>query len=127
MTPPAFCPHCGSDIRLDEPILLNDFAMFGDGYPLVYQGRAIGLSPKQSAICWTLLKAYPHIVRRDTLLIRIGSDAETNVIDVQLSRIRSKLAGLGAPNPIETVHAIGYRWSLTPVSILSYGGGRPKK
>jgi hypothetical protein len=60
MNSPAFCPHCGSDIRLDQPILLNDFSMFGDGYPLVYRGKPVHLTPGQSALCWTLLKAYPR-------------------------------------------------------------------
>jgi precorrin-6x reductase len=54
--------------------------MFGDGYPLHYNGKVIRLTPQQSALTWTLLKAYPLAVRADALLIRIGSDSESNVI-----------------------------------------------
>jgi DNA-binding response OmpR family regulator len=120
----AFCPHCGSDIRLDAPIVLNEFSMFGDGYPLCYKGKPIHLTPAQSAICWTLLKAFPHVVKRDTLLIRIGSDANSNVVDVQLTRIRSKLASLDVPCPLETVHSRGYRWSTKAIITIGRGGGR---
>lgn len=124
---PAFCPHCGSDLKVDTPILLNGFAMFGDGYPLHYNGKVIRLTPQQSALTWTLLKAYPLAVRADALLMRIGSDSESNVIDVVISRVRSKLRAEGIPNPIESVRGVGFRWSLEPVGYRSCGGGRPKK
>lgn len=124
---PAFCPHCGADIRLDAPISLNDFSMYGDGYPLCYQGTPLPLTPSQNSICWTLLKAYPLIVRTDAIILRVGSESESNAIEVQLSRIRSKLRRLGIPNPIETVWGRGYRWSLVPTAVIGHGGGRPKK
>jgi DNA-binding response OmpR family regulator len=127
MIVPAFCPHCGSDIRSDEPILLNDFSMYGDGYPLVYRGKPVHLTPGQSALCWSLLKAYPSIVRANTLILRMGSDCESNVIDVVISRIRAKLRMISAPNPIETIRGRGYRWSLVPIEVASRGGGRPRK
>jgi hypothetical protein len=78
----AFCPHCGSDLKVDAPIFLNGFAMYGDGYPLHHNGKIVLLTPQQSAVCWSLLKAYPMSVMTDTLLMRMGSDSESNVLDV---------------------------------------------
>jgi DNA-binding response OmpR family regulator len=130
MNAPAFCPHCGADIRLDQPICLNDFSMFGDGYPLYYQQQPIILTSAQSAICWSLLKAFPRMVRRDALINRMGSDSLSNAVEVQVSRIRDKLRQLGVPNPIETVQGKGYRWTLDPEGApiqRNNGGGRPKR
>jgi OmpR family two-component system response regulator YxdJ len=126
---PPFCPCCGADIRLDTPIMLNDFSMYGDGYPLMHKGKRVPLTPMQNAICWTLLKAYPAVVSADVLMIRVGSDAESNALDVQLSRMRAKMRELGIPNPIETIWGKGFRWSIEPdgAPLGSQAGGRPKK
>lgn len=125
MTLPAFCPCCGTDIRQDEPILLNDFSMYGDGYPLCYKGRPITMPRMESAICWTLLKAYPVIVRVDAILNRIGSDGGKNTLEVLVLRIRRKLAEHNIPNPIEVVSGRGFRWTLDPdgAPIKGRGGG----
>lgn len=124
---PAFCPHCGSDIKMDEPIILNDFSMYGDGYPLCYQGEAIKMTPGQRAVCWSLLKAFPRTVTRDALLLRSGSDSESNCIEVMVSRIRAALKARGIANPIESVWGQGYRWTVAPTGarVNSRGGGRP--
>lgn len=124
---PAFCPHCGADIRVDEPILLNGFSMYGDGYPLMYNGKGVLLTRYESSFCWTLLKAYPRMVKHDTLLLRLGSDSETNVLDVVVSRIRAKLRHHGVPNPIETMYGQGgFRWSLSPVAHRTSQGRKNK-
>jgi DNA-binding response OmpR family regulator len=108
MNAPAFCPHCGADIRLDQPICLNDFSMFGDGYPLLYMLKPLPLSRAQASLVWTLMKACPHKVSVDTIMIRIGSDCESNVIDVLVSRIRAICRELNVPNHIETMRGRGY-------------------
>jgi DNA-binding response OmpR family regulator len=119
----AFCPCCGTDIRCDQPIILNEFSMLGDGAPLLYKRKPIPMTPMQSALCWSLLKAFPAIVRNDVLLMRVGSEAESNAIDVQLSRIRAKLRARNIPNPIENVWGKGYRWSVDPAGVKVQGDG----
>jgi DNA-binding response OmpR family regulator len=122
----AFCPHCGSDLKVDAPILFDNFSMFGDGYPLLYKQRLVPLTPGQASLVWTLLKAFPHAVKDDTIINRIGSDCGSNVIDVMVSRIRATFRRMGIPNHIETVRGRGFRWSLTEQPYKSQGGGRPK-
>jgi DNA-binding response OmpR family regulator len=96
----AFCPHCGYDLRLDTPILLNDFSMMSSYSHLRWRGEAIPLTSSERLLCYTLMKAYPSPVKLGVILDRIGSEASGNVIDVYVCRIRKKLRKIGAPNPI---------------------------
>lgn len=125
--PHAFCPHCGSDLKADAPIMLNEFSMFGDGYPLCYNGKPVKLTPTENALIWTLLKAYPNTVRADAMLNRIGSEGNYNTVTVLISRIRRKLKAAAVPNHIETMWGTGVRWSVAVQPYVSNGGGRPRK
>lgn len=107
------CPCCGTDIALDSPIIINDFAMNGAGYPLFYKGTKLPLSPGEELICWSLMKNYPAHVTTAALGERIGSDCEDvdNAIKVLVCRIRRKMRQLDAPQSIETVTGHrAYRW-----------------
>jgi DNA-binding response OmpR family regulator len=108
-----FCPNCGWDVARDQPILINNFSMFGDGHPLHYMGKQIKLTPGESAICWSLMKCYPNFVSPDTLLIRSNSDADTrNTISVLIHRIRRKIIGVAGVDPIENIRGRGYQWNV---------------
>jgi len=100
---PRVCPHCGYDLAKDAPILLNDFAMLGPMSPLTWKSTPIRLTPAERSVIWTIFKSYPRAVALDVILDRLESDAEGNVIDVYLSRIRAKLRAIGAPIPFESV------------------------
>lgn len=117
MTEP-FCPHCGCDLMKDQPIILNDFAMMGPMSPLTYKGDTIKLATAERNLVWTLMKACPRPVRFDVILARIDSESEGNVIDVYMSRIRTKLRAIGAPIPFESLkERAGYRalyWKMKP-------------
>lgn len=101
-----FCPHCGFDLVVDTPILLNDYSMIGAGRPLMYKGRKVTLTPAEALICWSLMKAYPEPVTRMTLAERIGSQDGKDpdrLIMVLVWRIRNKLKVDRLPIPIETI------------------------
>lgn len=102
-----FCPHCGYDLHLDQPVILNDFAMFGAGAPLVYKGLPLPqpLTPAEAAVVWTLLKACPDPVATPVILERVSDSESINVVNVLICRIRKKLRVAGAPEMIgRTVH-----------------------
>ena len=107
---PRICPCCGYDLVIDHPIMINDFAMNGAGYPLMWRGEQVKLPPAQAMVCWSLMKAYPQRVTINALLERCTDDREgSNLIRVHVSRIRDALEAMGAPNPIKTMpHA--YIW-----------------
>lgn len=106
----AFCPHCGYDIRLDTPVLINDFLMLGPGCDLFYQGHEVRLTGSEGTLMFSLMKAYPEAVTIDSLLDRMGSAGAYNTIAVFATRIRHKLKAIGAPIPFEAKHAFGRRY-----------------
>lgn len=113
-----FCPGCGRDLMIDQPIILNDFAMMGPMSPLTFKGTTIKLTTAERNLIWTLMKACPRPVRFDVILDRIDSESVGNVIDVYMSRIRKKLRAIKAPIPFESLkERTGYRalyWKMKP-------------
>jgi DNA-binding response OmpR family regulator len=113
------CPHCGFDIALDQPVVLNEFSMLSSMSPLYWNGQAIKLTGSERTLVWALMKAFPQPVSHDALINRLDSEAEGNVIDVYASRVRAKLRQVGAPIPFESQRAAraGRRsmcWILKP-------------
>ena len=76
-----------------------------------YQGRTIGLHPREFAVLWRLA-AHPGAVVSKAVLAgdlgRNGSASDANSMAVQLSRLRRKLSAMGLPGLVETT-ADGYR------------------
>ena len=110
MTP--ICPCCGYDLVKDEPVKIGDFNMASDFGPLQYKGKRVRLTAAQKSLCWSLMKAYPRPVRSSTLRNRIGSDADSNVLQVLVCRIRKTLANAGAPAVVKSIAGVGYAWEL---------------
>jgi len=113
--PLPFCPHCGFDLAVDQPVLIDDFSMFGPGTPLCYQGRPLQLTYSEAAVAWTLLKACPGSVLVDVILDRIGSEAGPEAVSVYVHRLRRKMIEAGARDMIAVGRRGGkrtYRWKL---------------
>lgn len=110
MTGHVLCPSCGYDLVTDQPIILGDYSIIGAGYPVCYRGTPIKLSPMESNICATLMKAFPKAVKPDALTLRLGSEGEWNIPQVLVCKIRRKFKEIGLEDPIETMYKIGYRW-----------------
>lgn len=75
------------------------------------QGRAIDLSPREYDLLFALVEANGQTIPRDRFLKEIWGmefDPGTNVLDVQIGRLRKKLDRHGPPL-IETVRGEGYR------------------
>lgn len=102
-----FCPHCGYDLRMDQPVLIDDYSMLGSLSPLCWKNEPVGLTATENLLCWSLLKAYPDPVRIEVLADRCGSEATSNVTEVIICRIRKKLREMGAPNPIVSARMRG--------------------
>jgi two-component system OmpR family response regulator len=80
-------------------------------------GRAIRLQPREFRLLECLLRHRDRVVTRTMLLEQVWDfhfDPQTNVIDVQISRLRAKIdKGFGAPL-LHTVRGAGYKLSETP-------------
>ena len=75
-------------------------------------GRPIALQPREFRLLAYLMMHPGQVLTRTMLLEAVWDyqfDPQTNVIDVQVSRLRAKLDAGGGPPLIHTVRGIGYR------------------
>ncbi len=76
------------------------------------QGRHIPLSPKEFALFRYLMENAGEVVTREMLLRhvwKLNFDPQTNVIDVNVGRLRKKLESGFATPVLETVWGMGFR------------------
>jgi two-component system copper resistance phosphate regulon response regulator CusR len=74
-------------------------------------GRRIDLTPKEFALLQFLLEHAGEVVSRTLIADRVWDmhfDSGTNIIDVQVGRLRSKVESGGLPPLIHTVRGVGY-------------------
>mgnify|MGYP003675995459 CR=1 FL=1 len=74
-------------------------------------GNVIPLQAKEYQLLLYLLQNKNQVISRSMLLEKVWEyyfDPQTNVIDVHVSRLRTKLEIEGSPNPIQTVRGFGY-------------------
>jgi DNA-binding response OmpR family regulator len=77
-----------------------------------YGGRELTLPPREHALLFLLGRAANNAVSRDTLWQHLWceeSEPRPERIELYVSRLRRKLATLGAPNALQTLRGFGYR------------------
>jgi len=77
--------------------------------------RALTLQPREFRLLAFFLLHAQQDLTRSMLLEAVWDyrfDPQTNVIDVQVSRLRAKLTAAGEPALIQTVRGVGYRLAL---------------
>lgn len=75
-------------------------------------GQTIPLQPREFRILEELMREDGRVVTRTMLLERIWNynfDPNTNLVDTQVSRLRTKLNHGGKKDLIETIRGVGYR------------------
>lgn len=102
----------------NQPVLLHgDLELHVKARTAHRDGRHLALSPKEFELLKYLMEHSGEIVTRQMLLQnvwKLSFDPQTNVIDVNLVRLRRKLDEGFATSCLETVRGQGYR--LRPVS-----------
>ena len=74
-------------------------------------GRRIDLSPKEFSLLYFFLEHAGEVVSRTLIASQVWDmnfDSDTNVVDVQVRRLRTKIDLPGAPPLIHTVRGVGY-------------------
>jgi two-component system OmpR family response regulator len=87
------------------------------GHEARANGQQLDLTPKEFSLLEHLLLHADQIVTRTTLLEKVWDlhfDPGSNVVDVHMARLRTKLRRSRAKAGVTTVRGIGYR--LTPGS-----------
>ncbi|MCF6413516.1 response regulator transcription factor [Collinsella tanakaei] len=81
---------------------------------LAVGGTTVPLTPTEYAICEHLARHPGQVMSRAQIreaVLGWSSDADDAAISMQVSRLRKKLAAVGA-DPIATVWGLGYKWQL---------------
>ncbi len=107
--------------RLHSAIILyGDIELHVKSRTAHRQGRHLALSPKEFDILKLLMEHAGDIVTREMLLLKVWNlsfDPQTNVIDVNMSRLRHRLEdGFDSPC-LETVRGAGFRLIYTCVPV----------
>lgn len=103
------CAHCGS-------LGVDGLALDTNTGTLTWAGRSVHCQPAQVRMLRVLIEADGATVRHAGMVGALwghrwdgGPDAATDVVKVQMSRLRRALIDLGAPVRVRTVHGIGYQ------------------
>jgi DNA-binding response OmpR family regulator len=82
------------------------------------QGRTLSLTSKEWQLLEWFLRHPSRLFNRAQLLDQLWSleaDSGEDTVKTHLNNLRRKLRSAGSPDPIETLHGLGYRLSAPPV------------
>jgi two-component system copper resistance phosphate regulon response regulator CusR len=97
---------------VDPPILtVGRLSLDPASRVVTADGRPVSLTPTEYQVLEVLMRRVPSVVDRDSIAMHAWADETdtigTNTIEVQMSRLRAKLAG--AQIRIKAVRGVGYR------------------
>jgi len=79
---------------------------------LHFKEDIVSLTKKETDILEALLERYPRVAGREVLLEKLWDDqlfVDENTLNVNVTRVRKKLAEVGIEGAVETVRGVGYR------------------
>ena len=112
---PGLCPNCGYRLKHAQAVTLGPWQLFVRA--TLYEGSPLAFTPQQSLLMHCLALSHPLPARREVLVGAVCPDAlfGSNVISVQVHRIRQKLKHWGLPDPIDSGRQRrGYTWRTEP-------------
>lgn len=100
-----------------QQLRIADLEMDLSRHAVTRAGRPIRLQPREFRLLEYLLRHAGHVVTRTMLLEQVWDfhfDPHTNVIDVQISRLRSKIDKAHKLPLLHTIRGAGYKLSESP-------------
>ena len=100
----------GADVS-DDKLVCGQLSLSESRHEVRYAGNIVDLTSREFSLLKTLLENKNIVLSRDTLLERVwGYDymGETNVVDVYVRYLRSKIDEVFGVNVIQTVRGVGY-------------------
>ena len=100
-------------LKQDErSIKAGRITLYMERMELHVKNEVVPLQKKEATILGLLLSQYPKVVSREQLLEELWDDqafVDENTLNVNMTRVRKKLADYGVLSVIETVRGAGYR------------------
>ena len=99
-------------IRKNTVYAYADLSFCAESRRAAVRDTAVDLTPREAVLFEALVRAGESVSVRDALiegLFPAGDDVTPNALEAVVSRLRRKLAALGATVQIETVRGLGYR------------------
>jgi two-component system OmpR family response regulator len=93
-------------------LLHGRLALDLDRHAVEWDGARATLTPAECGVLRTLLRQPGRVFSRDALMdgtYDIHKVVSERTVDSHVRRVRARLAALGAPEVIETLHGVGYR------------------
>ena len=104
-------------VRLEErTVKVGQLTLYLERMELHLKDDVIPLQKKECTILELLLSESPKVVPREKLLEELWDDqafVDENTLNVNMTRVRKKLADYGVVSVIETVRGAGYRFILS--------------
>ncbi len=97
----------------ERTVKLGTMTLYIERMELHVDEEVIPLQKKECIILELLLEASPKVVSREVLLEELWDDqtfVDENTLNVNMTRVRKKLAGYDVLSTIETVRGAGYRF-----------------
>ena len=95
----------------EDALVWGDLRLSERRHQVTYAGHEISLTNREFLMLKTLLENKDIVLSRDTLLNRVGGYdfvGETNVVDVYIRYLRSKIDDVFGVKMIRTVRGVGY-------------------
>lgn len=99
-----------------KKVAVDKLRFYPECLQVEFENNSIILTKREGILLEYIMMRYPKVVSRDFLLEKIWDDkyfVEENTLNVNISRVRSKLEDLGVENSIETIRGVGYRLKKT--------------
>ena len=100
----------------ERTIKQGQLTLYLERMELHMKDLVIPLQKKESVIMELLLSQVPKVVTREHLLEELWDDqsfVDENTLNVNMTRVRKKLADYGVASTIETVRGAGYRFVIS--------------
>jgi len=105
-----------SDQRRDS-LVIGDITLNARSHSVERGGKTIALTPKEFLLLLILAESAGEVVSRRVIAEKVWGmvfDSGTNIIDVQVRRLRAKIELPGAPILIQTIRGVGYSIQVPP-------------
>ena len=92
-------------------LAIGDLTMDLVAHRVNWRGKQIGLMPNQFRLLAHFLAHPNQVFTRSSLIAFVSKDGEVSderTVDVWVKRLRRAFRSQGAPDPIRTVHSVGY-------------------